>query len=197
MALHNSGIGVWRHENSSYGLVVMSPSANLPRCVMPFWTHAHAFSLYCYTIERKVSNFPPVMCSIITWMACLSLADPYCFSPHQSRAQGAPDSKVHRAIMGPTWVLSAPDGLHVGPMDLAIRGSYPETSGVKPLNDGITITFPSSVNELEIITNYTRKMLGISSTPVNQWSNAPYRMHSWNHIAYKSSNRFIAMQIIS
>ena len=28
------------------GLVVMSPSANLPCCVMPFWTHAHAFSLY-------------------------------------------------------------------------------------------------------------------------------------------------------
>ena len=46
MALHNSGIGVWRHDNSPYGLVVMSPSANLPRCVMPFWTHAHAFSLY-------------------------------------------------------------------------------------------------------------------------------------------------------
>ena len=31
------------------GLVVMSPSANLPRCVMPFWTHAHAFSLYDIT----------------------------------------------------------------------------------------------------------------------------------------------------
>ena len=46
MALHNSGIGAWRHDNSPYGLVVMSPSANLPRCVMPFWTHAHAFSLY-------------------------------------------------------------------------------------------------------------------------------------------------------
>ena len=28
------------------GLVVMSPSANLPRCEMPFWTHVHAFSLY-------------------------------------------------------------------------------------------------------------------------------------------------------
>ena len=28
------------------GLFVMSTSANLPRCVMPFWTHAHAFSLY-------------------------------------------------------------------------------------------------------------------------------------------------------
>ena len=28
---------------------------------------------------------------------------------------------VHGADMGPTWVLSAPDGPHVGPMNLAIR----------------------------------------------------------------------------
>ena len=32
-----------------------------------------------------------------------------------------PDSKVHETNMGPTWVLSAPDGPHVGPMNLAIR----------------------------------------------------------------------------
>ena len=32
-----------------------------------------------------------------------------------------PDSKAHGANMGPTWVLSAPDGPHVGPMNLAIR----------------------------------------------------------------------------
>ena len=32
-----------------------------------------------------------------------------------------PDSKVHGANMGPTWVLSAPDGPHVGSMKLAIR----------------------------------------------------------------------------
>ena len=32
------------------------------------------------------------------------------------------DSKVHGANMGPTWVLSAPGGPHVGPMNLAIRG---------------------------------------------------------------------------
>ena len=31
------------------------------------------------------------------------------------------DSKVHGANTGPIWVLSAPDGLHVGPMNLAIR----------------------------------------------------------------------------
>ena len=32
-----------------------------------------------------------------------------------------PESKIYGANMGPTWVLSAPDGLHVGPMNLAIR----------------------------------------------------------------------------
>ena len=35
-----------------------------------------------------------------------------------------PDSKVHRANVGPTWVLPAPDGPHVGPMNLAIRGTH-------------------------------------------------------------------------
>ena len=36
-------------------------------------------------------------------------------------AQGNPDSKVHGANMGPIWVLSAQDGPHIGPMNLAIR----------------------------------------------------------------------------
>ena len=31
-----------------------------------------------------------------------------------------PDSKVHGANMGPTWVLSATDGPHAGPMNLAL-----------------------------------------------------------------------------
>ena len=31
-----------------------------------------------------------------------------------------PDSKVHGANMGPTWVLSAQDGPHVDPMNLAV-----------------------------------------------------------------------------
>ena len=31
------------------------------------------------------------------------------------------DSNVHGANMGPNWVLSAPEGPHVGPMKLAIR----------------------------------------------------------------------------
>ena len=32
------------------------------------------------------------------------------------------DSKVHWANKGPTWVLPAPGGSHVGPKDLAIWG---------------------------------------------------------------------------
>ena len=32
-----------------------------------------------------------------------------------------PDSKDHGANMGPTWVLSAPVGPHVGPVNLAIK----------------------------------------------------------------------------
>ena len=36
----------------------------------------------------------------------------------------SPDSKVHGANMGPTWVLSAPDGPHIGPMNPAIWEVY-------------------------------------------------------------------------
>ena len=31
-----------------------------------------------------------------------------------------PDNKVQGANMGPIWVLSAPDGPHIGPMNFAI-----------------------------------------------------------------------------
>ena len=40
------------------------------------------------------------------------------------------ESKVHGANMGPTWVLSAPDGSHVGPMNLAIRAAMPLTKKI-------------------------------------------------------------------
>ena len=37
--------------------------------------------------------------------------------------QDAPDNKFHGANIEPTWVLSAPDGPHFGPMNLDIRDS--------------------------------------------------------------------------
>ena len=41
----------------------------------------------------------------------------------RGESNAVPDSKLHVAHMGPTWVLSAPGGPHVGPMNLAIRVS--------------------------------------------------------------------------
>ena len=45
--------------------------------------------------------------------------------------QCIPESKVHGANVGPTWVLSAPDGPHVGPMNLAIRDVH---ASIYPIN---------------------------------------------------------------
>ena len=42
-----------------------------------------------------------------------------------------PGSKVHGANMGPSWVLAAPDGPHVGPMNLAIRVYLKKQYGLK------------------------------------------------------------------
>ena len=44
--------------------------------------------------------------------------------PYQTKRpmSDVPDSKVHVANIGPTWVLSSPDRPHDGPMNLAIRG---------------------------------------------------------------------------
>ena len=43
----------------------------------------------------------------------------------QTRNTNIPNSNVHGANVGPTWVLSAPDGPHVGPINLAIRDGIP------------------------------------------------------------------------
>ena len=44
--------------------------------------------------------------------------------------QSTPDIKVHGTNMGPTWVLSAPNGPHVDPMNLAIRDSIRMLIGI-------------------------------------------------------------------
>ena len=46
----------------------------------------------------------------------------------------SPDSKVHGANMGPIWVLSATDGPHVGPRNLAVHVSFCLPSYCSPLS---------------------------------------------------------------
>ena len=56
----------------------------------------------------------------------------YCLMFYSDSYSPFPDDKVHGANMGPTWVLSAPDGPHVGPMNHTNRVllSYGDTLNV-------------------------------------------------------------------
>ena len=47
-----------------------------------------------------------------------------CIQTYMRPEPPPPDSKVHGVNMGPIWVLSAPDGPHVGPMYFAIRAVH-------------------------------------------------------------------------
>ena len=79
-------------------------------------------------VEQKIQNkvlVGQLCCRILpTWNININghkipraIMMPFCRHGWEWR----PGSKVHGANMGPTWVLSAPDGPHVGPMNLAIR----------------------------------------------------------------------------
>ena len=56
------------------------------------------------------------------------------YSTNMSLLEGKayPNSKVHGANMRPTWVLSAPDGPHVGPMNFVIRDMHLDMSATMP-----------------------------------------------------------------
>ena len=50
---------------------------------------------------------------------------------NDNQIYNCPYSKIHGANMGPNWVLSVPDGPHVGPMNLIIKAVFgrPATVG--------------------------------------------------------------------
>ena len=79
----------------------------------------------------------------------------------------SPESKVHGANMGPTWALSAPDGPHDVPMNLAIRVCF---------NSRTLITHSLEVIFLETIS--------LSQTTIMVW-NALWISHFANiHMSY-------------
>ena len=53
-------------------------------------------------------------------------------------ASEAPDNKVHEANMGPTWVLSAPDGPHVGPWTL-LSGAFDNVFILRAFSSGLNV----------------------------------------------------------
>ena len=84
---------------------------------------------------HMTSKFPSLFCNIKQNTSPLVTFDTFIWaaitqqSTHEYgrinhvklKRNDTPDRTVHGAIMGLTWVLSAPDGPHVGPMNLAIR----------------------------------------------------------------------------
>ena len=77
------------------------------------------------TIEFLVASQLVQLCTIITGKSRPVLIQRHCWDNCHIQGVGCevifPDSKVHGANMGPTWVLSAPDGPHVVPVNLIFR----------------------------------------------------------------------------
>ena len=75
---------------------------------------------------RKVREIRVWKCPIVRQFdRCLSSIGTHALDIIQNATINYPDSKVHGANTGPTWVLPAPDGPHLGLMNLAIRVPIP------------------------------------------------------------------------
>ena len=74
------------------------------------------YMMYRLGNNNKHHNFPN---TLPLWDRTLSFNKSIIF--RLMIQNSCPDSKVLGANMGPTWVLSDPDGPHVGPINLAIR----------------------------------------------------------------------------
>ena len=74
-------------------------------------------------VSSRHESIPPLTNSDVMLKCGISTSNFCLLFPRH----GYPDSKVHGANMGPTWVLSAPDGPHIGPTNLAIRVITPST----------------------------------------------------------------------
>ena len=91
-----------------------------------------------WPVTRKMSPFDDVIMGSLAKSSVAGLLHPtvfymlllihaliaipvYIVSLGKRRSDHIPDSEIHGANMGPTWVLPAQDRSHVGPMNLAIR----------------------------------------------------------------------------
>ena len=107
-------------ENSLFGgyptLHINShTAARSSQCFQPF--QMMSCGQQYYKVANKLRRFIENLCSFVhrTATAYGQALAAFC-----RQSDGFPDSKIHGANMGPTWVLSAPGGPHVGPMNLAI-----------------------------------------------------------------------------
>ena len=83
-----------------------------------------------------------------------------------------PYFKIQGANMGPTWVLSAPDGPHVGPMNLAFRDYSDVAQASRWLKSQLHRLFDIQFGEADNNWPFTRRNLQvISGFPSQRASN--------------------------
>ena len=105
-------------------------------------------------------------------------------SQHTNNPRDVPDSKVHGANICPTWVMSAPDGPHVGPMTPAIMNSYAKNSSLE-IGAWISNDIPQFV--VDVI---TRTCLKFNATGALLYKLLWYLIQSlqWCHISIMASH---------
>ena len=79
----------------------------------------------CFNIRHGIGEFQHSKIAVII-LNCQCKRGCVIFGVNLKYLEHIPDSKVHGANMGSTWILWAPDGPHDGPINLVIR----ETSSV-------------------------------------------------------------------
>ena len=131
--------GDLRRHRAHYDVNVIDPICSEPP---EWWLPSHRSDFYIQTVGNvrlaMLKRFPwnIIVMGLIAFIVALwrhmatwilvNISSSYGFKPVRRLPTvwtnvDIPDSKVHGANMVPTWVLSAPDGPHVGPTDLAIR----------------------------------------------------------------------------
>ena len=150
-----------------------------------FWSQRHPFIYPFVDFQNYFQVSPQLKVSISLWYSYVS-----------------PVSKVHGANMGPTWVLSAPDRCHIGPMNLAIRvcdlpvqhgGSY-ISSALPPWQTHCDTVRPYDIRDLgqNCLTHWGRdKTAAISHTPFSNafsWMKTLYFNYDSTEFCFQRSN---------
>ena len=107
---------MYMNNNIYHNLLTVAKSSKLETDHMLQSVYSRCSCDFQY-IQKSVNHFVHQRWTYIKG-ACVE--DFLCTLALHDHIRSVPDSKVHGANIGPTWVLSAPDGPHVGPMNLAI-----------------------------------------------------------------------------
>ena len=112
-----------------------APTRNNGACVIMSLLHLQVsqhLAVLCHQqaqcwMKNYVYLIPILLCYQFFLITCLNYdfqnGRRYLKKSCGTSSVNLPDSKVDGANKGPTWVLSAPDGPHVGPMNLVIRAT--------------------------------------------------------------------------